>query len=1005
MAVTAFQETLLLLVYLTGGQPPRRKELTTLQWANSWSRMRNIFVVDGTVAVITEYNKSEVRSGRPKVVVRYLPRAVGRMVVAFVAEVVPFAEFLDVCCGRPLASAETRSLLWHRDGQAWPEDDLTQLVRTATWDGLKVQMGPRDWRNVAVAVDVEKIRPQLSVEDDVVEAINHTYQAGHGPDVERAHYGLTAADLVGTSARTLAKFFDCSARFHRFMGLSPAPDDSRGAGRAVSLQSLDRKMTTTLTAVKNLGMLRNAGTTSASAPPAVPEQPRPTGRAMEPGQMDQVKQAMLDMYGSADFKSDGQEEAVREMFTGSGDLFVVLPTGAGKSLLIELSASVGRDKVTIVVVPLLLLRDNLIDRCRAKHLQVCVFSRDEPANRSVVFVTPEQATTDSFRTYRTALSAEGRLARVIFDECHQLVTESRFRPAFVTMMVGWGPSDVRRVFMTGTLPAEMAAELKVVANVDLNRWSEVRRSCQVSTVRWEVDTIMGDLGARALRLLGGLKEDDKALIYVTSVAGGTLLSERHNWPFFHGGMGDEGLGIRRGFERGEFRVLCATTAAGVGWDIDADLVILFGGSFDLITAAQQAGRAGRRSRQVGRCVVLVQHGWSRTMNGTPGKEAMRELVETNRCRRSVLGAYLDGRWKANCGPSEVRCDNCDKVVTPNLLMNSSWAFRNTLDDSSSLPRPRWKMTSPHPVDDPIEVSSDPTADGGIPSALLSTSTSANTDHVTERTHVSETPEPWQSDPPKSSRKRNASLTSWEVSDRRFHGAKRVRDDAVSSSVSLPPVTDTQASREPVPVRSNTALTASSSSMISSPSSVSLQYRDWETKFSPFITTWSDSRQIRIQLGAATKGFREGGIQCPYCWLEGGDGFNSHVWDDCPRVEYDGWGFQQMDATRKQAKFKCEWQRKRTHTNCFLPNNECHEAYFDMGAQCWANGWLYSMVMAAMRKDNIGLYIRRRWKVNGIQENELWFTRLFQWHGDRQNVLMVWEVWLAVLDARKNNLYS
>jgi len=31
MAVTAFQETLFLLVYLTGGQPPQQKEFTMLQ--------------------------------------------------------------------------------------------------------------------------------------------------------------------------------------------------------------------------------------------------------------------------------------------------------------------------------------------------------------------------------------------------------------------------------------------------------------------------------------------------------------------------------------------------------------------------------------------------------------------------------------------------------------------------------------------------------------------------------------------------------------------------------------------------------------------------------------------------------------------------------------------------------------------------------------------------------------------------------------------------------------
>jgi ERCC4-related helicase len=49
-------------------------------------------------------------------------------------------------------------------------------------------------------------------------------------------------------------------------------------------------------------------------------------------------------------------------------------------------------------------------------------------------------------------------------------------------------------------------------------------------------------------------------------------------------MGDKGQKIIDTFNSGQDRVLVATTAAGSGWDTNVELVILWEGAFDTITA-------------------------------------------------------------------------------------------------------------------------------------------------------------------------------------------------------------------------------------------------------------------------------------------------------------------------------------------------------------------------------------------------------------------------------------
>lgn len=82
--------------------------------------------------------------------------------------------------------------------------------------------------------------------------------------------------------------------------------------------------------------------------------------------------------------------------------------GAGKSMSVMLPAFCSPDGVTVVVVPLVALRDDLQGRCERSGIEAHVWQSQGP-NRAapIVFVTPESAVTKGFRASVNRLQARG----------------------------------------------------------------------------------------------------------------------------------------------------------------------------------------------------------------------------------------------------------------------------------------------------------------------------------------------------------------------------------------------------------------------------------------------------------------------------------------------------------------------------------------------------------------------------------------------------------------------
>ncbi|KAL4732941.1 P-loop containing nucleoside triphosphate hydrolase protein [Aspergillus similis] len=129
-----------------------------------------------------------------------------------------------------------------------------------------------------------------------------------------------------------------------------------------------------------------------------------------------------------------------------------MPTGGGKSMLFMLPAYAAPGGCTIVVVPLLSLRADLMTRCQGLGIS-CVSweSRRPPDEAAIVLVTPESTENPDFHTFLNRQRLMRRLDRIAIDECHVILNQQKdFRHAMARLgrLVS---ARTQLVFLTATL--------------------------------------------------------------------------------------------------------------------------------------------------------------------------------------------------------------------------------------------------------------------------------------------------------------------------------------------------------------------------------------------------------------------------------------------------------------------------------------------------------------------------------------------------------------------------
>jgi hypothetical protein len=338
-------------------------------------------------------------------------------------------------------------------------------------------------------------------------------------------------------------------------------------------------------------------------------------------------------------------------------------------------SSLAWSKTTIVMVPLVALKENLQEKAGHLGLSHAIWEdlHEKTPPSSLILVSLESIDHRQFMNYCQRLISHGQLDRIIWDEAHMIPLDQGFRP-IMKRLHQMRLLEVPMVFCTATLPEHLEVELgdlmvlrrPLVLRADVNR-PNIHYGVRICAGKTSADHLheildfIGDFNPHR----GPIhttpttsRGPTKVIIYFMMVE---HLEAFHKMTadfstIYHGQLDAE---IRSRnldeFEQGKWQILCATSALSAGFDPKAGviLVIQYPRSWGITNFMQESGRLARQEGSSGYSMVFTTTHEMKARDHE-GKEAqlMREYLQEGICRRSFLNRIFNQSITTRCRASQ-----------------------------------------------------------------------------------------------------------------------------------------------------------------------------------------------------------------------------------------------------------------------------------------------------------------------------------------------------------------
>ena len=605
----------------------------------------------------TTYHKGQQQTGKFKDNIRFLPAAISNLLLDYLAWVIPLRQ---IFLRQSAPHAVISPYLWWKNGKVWADNRLTQCMKQACVRASTPKIGIAIWRQMTVTIVKTKfaadiacfdVDQQASEEAEEIDADIRamTSQRNHSTwTVNRAYANQQNNSFGNVWDGLIRRNLRASTLWKDFWGLDALLEPTSKRKQS----GLDPDGPRLLKRIAQ-GVYQPRKRWSAAA---------------------LLKGARQLYQGEAlQWKSAMQERAMVTVMSRTEQVVVVLGTGEGKSMLFMLPCALPDAGITILILPLVSLRGDLLRRVRELAIDHWVWAPHETRNAPLVFVSAEAAGSKAFRAYAYKLAATGDLGRIVLDEAHFTVTASEYRTAMVDLALIRGVRT-QFVYLTATLPPSLQAQFELqnnLVNPKIIRGSTNRRNLFYMVERVARPGQLLEEGARKAKdawegsqLLDRAR--DKIILYVRTKEDAAVLAELLCCSQYTADVGTaerKGELLRTWLLSSDQPYIVATSALSAGFDYaHVRLVIHVDEPSSLVDFAQESGRAGRDGEEAYSLVLL-----SRTWKPQAAEDAAVETRALHRylrgqdCRRTCLSEHLDSEpyWRRQCQAGEdATCDVC-----------------------------------------------------------------------------------------------------------------------------------------------------------------------------------------------------------------------------------------------------------------------------------------------------------------------------------------------------------
>jgi len=409
-----------------------------------------------------------------------------------------------------------------------------------------------------------------------------------------------------------------------------------------------------------------------------------------------LKELLKKYFGYSEYRPL-QEEIVQDVLNNK-DVFVLMPTGGGKSLCYQIPALI-TEGVSVVVSPLISLMKDQVDSLRQNGINAAFLNstlsveakrqlaKDLRENKvKMLYIAPEKLTQAAFLKFLLGID----IGLFAIDEAHCISEWGHdFRPDYKKLrMLREAFKDIPIIALTATATRRVQSD--IVKSLQLRVPRIYRASFDRPNLHYAVYPKKGSYSM----LLDFLAEhkNQSGIIYclsrndVESLAT-SLRDEGYKALPYHAGLpSDRRAENQDRFIKDDVDIIVATIAFGMGIDKpDVRYVIHFNLPSSLEKYYQETGRAGRDGLP-SKCLLFWGYGDKTKLSFFIDKKQderekdiayaqLRNIIdfaESTICRRKlVLGYFGEEYEKDNCG-------NCDNCLNPNEQFDGSELAKKVL---------------------------------------------------------------------------------------------------------------------------------------------------------------------------------------------------------------------------------------------------------------------------------------------------------------------------------------